>query len=311
MQGIIISYFDMIEGSKTLLKYPENLALDDSQMRQINKLIDITFESSFFFHQFDFSNTTNCYIDVPSKWARGGKESVLFTILLDSTDNPENWKEPLREFTDQFLAIPDIYKSFSYFAKREDFEIGIKFQELNNLVKSFYESIPETHIIQRIVKLFMFGLDRVGKTSISNRISENIFEKTSPTLWLDVHNFQFQNVQFVCFDVGGQKQFRSFWRNYLDNSEILIFVIDGTERERLAESKKELWGILEICEKNLPLLVLNNKADIAEHVDNQILEEELSLTQLNQPWQIIATSARSGLGIDETLNWITEQLVRR
>jgi small GTP-binding protein len=250
-------------------------------------------------------------VEVPSKWARGGKESVVVTILLDPIDNPENWRDPLRELTDQFLSIPDIYKSFSYFAKREDSDIEIKFQDLNTLMKNFYDSIPETHVIQRIIKLFMFGLDRVGKTSISNRISENIFEKTSPTLWLSVHNFQFQNFQFVCFDVGGQKQFRSFWRNYLDNSEILIFVLDGTERERFAEAKKELWGILEICDKNLPLLVLNNKADIVEHVSNQILEEELSLTHLNQPWQIIATSAKSGVGIDETLNWITEQLIRR
>jgi small GTP-binding protein len=248
---------------------------------------------------------------LPSEWARGGRESVIITILLNSTDNPENWREPIKEFTDQFVTIPDIYKSCSYLTTRKDPDIGIKFQELKNLVKNFYESIPETHMFQRIVKLFMFGLDRVGKTSISKRISENIFEKTSPTLWLNVHNFQFQNCQFVCFDVGGQKQFRSFWKNYLDNSEILIFVLDGTERERFAEAKKELWKILEICGKNLPLIVLNNKADIAEHVDNEILEKELSLIQLNQPWHIIATSAKSGLGIDETLNWITEQLIRR
>jgi len=301
----------MIEGSKTLLKYPETISLTSAQLRQISKLIDITFQSSFFFHQFDFSNTANCYIEVPSKWARGGKESVIFTILMDSNDNPENWRDPLRELSDQLLTIPDIYKSFFYFSGKKDTEIEFKFQELHDLVKNFYESIPETHVIQRIVKLFMFGLDRVGKTSISERISQNIFEKTSPTLWLQVHNFQFQNFQFVCFDVGGQKQFRSFWRNYLDKSEILIFVIDGTDGERFAEAKNELWEILQICEKNLPLLVLNNKADIDGHVDNKILENELSLTQLNQPWQIIATSAKSGLGVDETLNWITEQLIRR
>jgi small GTP-binding protein len=301
----------MIEGSRTLLKYPNELILTDSQMRQINKLLDITFEKSFFYHQFDFSNSANYYLEVPSKWARGGKESILISILLDSTENPENWQEPIKEFTDQLERIPDIYKSFSYLTTRIDPDIKIKFQELQELTKHFYESIPETHVIQRIVKLFMFGLDRVGKTSISKRISENLFEKTSPTLWLSVHNFQFQNFQFVCFDVGGQKQFRGFWRNYLDNSEILIFVIDGTEKARFPEAKKELWGILEICEKKLPLLVLNNKADVIEHIDNKFLENELALTQLNQPWHIIATSAKSGLGMNETLNWITEQIIRR
>lgn len=310
LKGIIISYFDTIEGSRTLLSYPEGLLLASSQMQQINRLLDITFEESFFFHQFDFSNSANYYMELPSKWARGGKESLMITILLNSTENQENWQEPIKELRDQLGRIPDIYKSFSYLTTKIDPDIQIKFQELQKLTKNFYESIPETHIIQRIVKLFMFGLDRVGKTSISKRLSENLFEKTSPTLWLNVHNFQFQNFQFVCFDVGGQKQFRSFWRNYLDNSEILIFVIDGTEKARFPEAKEELWGTLEICGKKIPLLVLNNKADVIEHIDNKFLENELALTQLNQPWHIIATSAKSGLGMNETLNWITEQIIK-
>lgn len=311
MKGIIISYFDMIEGSQTFLSYPKNLILNNSQMRQINKLLDITFEKSFFCHQFDFSNSANYYTEVPSKWARGGNESILVSVLLDSTENPENWQDPLKEFINQLGNIPNIYKSFSYQTSRPDPDIQIKYQELLILTKNFYESTPETHVIQRIVKLFMFGLDRVGKTSISKRISEDLFEKTSPTLWLNVHNFQFQNFQFVCFDVGGQKQFRSFWRNYLDNSEILIFVVDGTEKARFPEAKKELWSILEICDKKLPLLILNNKADVIEHTDNKFLVNELALTQLNQPWHIIATSAKSGLGMNEILNWITEKIVRR
>ncbi len=301
----------MIEGSKTLLTYPDNLALTENQFHQINKLLDVIFEKSFFIHRFDFSNTANYYTEIPSKWARGGHESILISILISFTENPENWKEPLEELIAHIEQTPDIYKAFYYFTSSSDPKVAKKFQELKDLIKNFYESIPETITIQRIVKLFIFGLDRAGKTSLTKRVSENIYEQTSPTLWLNVHNFQFQNFQFVCFDVGGQQQFRSFWTNYLHNSEALIFVVDGSTPERFPEAKIELWKILQSSHNGLPLLVLNNKADLAGHVKNEKIIAALALNNLNRSWHIVATSAKSGQGINEAFNWVAEQLKRR
>jgi len=300
----------MIEGSKLLLTYPETLTLSEDQLNQISKLLDVTFEESFFTHQFDFSNTVNYYLEIPSEWARGGHELVLITLLITASENPDDWKEPLEEFVTHLRNIPSLYKAFYYETSTEDSEIVTKMQELLNVTQNFYKSIPETHSVQRIVKLFMFGLDRAGKTSFSKRAMANLYEKTSPTLWLDVHNFQFQNFQFVCFDLGGQKQFRSFWKNYLHNSEILIFVVDGSRPERFSEAKTELWSILNGANPDLPLLILNNKADLEDHVENDVLLSALGLDSLTRPWQIIQTSAKSGLGVDDALNWISKQLTK-
>ncbi|MHA1279458.1 MAG: ADP-ribosylation factor family protein [Candidatus Helarchaeota archaeon] len=305
-----MSYFDMIEGSKILLKYPHNLDLDDNKTNQITKLLDVMFERSFFVHQFDFSTTANFYAEISSEWARGGKESILISVLLNAHENPENWKEPLEELVKYIETIPDIYKSFYYYTSNTDPQIVRKIQELESLIQNFYDSIPETITVQRIVKLFMFGLDRAGKTSISKRVSENIYEKTSPTLWLDVHKFQFHNFQFVCFDLGGQQQFRSFWKNYLDNSELLIFVIDGARPERFSEAKEELWKILQTCPPHLPLIVLNNKADLDNHLTNETIVSSLNLGGLHRPWNIVSTSAKNGIGFAEAFEWITNQLSR-
>ena len=311
MKGIVISYFDTYEGSKPLLTYPEPLLLTDDQMNQVNKLLDITFEKSFFIHHFDFCNTVNYYTEISSEFARGKKESLLVSILVDSYEDPENWKEPLGEFLNYIETIPNVYKGFYYWTTKRTLEVEAKFKELQHLTKNFYESIPKTVTIQRVIKIFMFGLDRAGKTSISKRISDNLYEETSPTLWLNVSNFHFQNFQFVCFDVGGQIQFRCFWKNYLHNSEILIYVLDGTQPERLSEAKMELWPILETCPTDLPLLILNNKADLKGHIENETIKSTLSLNQLNSPWHIVATSAKSGLGISEALDWISSQLMKK
>ena len=61
----------------------------------------------------------------------------------------------------------------------------------------------------------------------------------------------------------------------------------------------------------LPLIVLNNKADLEDHSDNEIVKSELSLNQLQRPWHILATSAKSGVGIADSLNWITNQLKQK
>lgn len=45
-------------------------------------------------------------------------------------------------------------------------------------------------------------------------------------------------------DVGGQKTLRSYWRNYFEKTDALIWVVDATDRLRIADCKEELQGLL-------------------------------------------------------------------
>ena len=46
------------------------------------------------------------------------------------------------------------------------------------------------------------------------------------------------------WDVGGQKSLRSYWRNYFESTDGLIWVVDSVDRRRLADCKEELKGLL-------------------------------------------------------------------
>jgi len=46
------------------------------------------------------------------------------------------------------------------------------------------------------------------------------------------------------WDVGGQKTIRSYWRNYFEKTDALIWVVDATDRLRIGECKKELIELL-------------------------------------------------------------------
>jgi ADP-ribosylation factor-like protein 2 len=45
-------------------------------------------------------------------------------------------------------------------------------------------------------------------------------------------------------DVGGQKTLRSYWRNYFEKTDALIWVVDATDRVRLDDCREELSGLL-------------------------------------------------------------------
>jgi len=46
------------------------------------------------------------------------------------------------------------------------------------------------------------------------------------------------------WDVGGQKSLRSYWRNYFESTDGLIWVVDSADRRRLQDCKDELHALL-------------------------------------------------------------------
>ena len=46
-------------------------------------------------------------------------------------------------------------------------------------------------------------------------------------------------------DVGGQKTLRAYWRNYFEQTDGIVWVIDSTDRSRLPDCTKELHTLLQ------------------------------------------------------------------
>jgi len=44
--------------------------------------------------------------------------------------------------------------------------------------------------------------------------------------------------------VGGQKTLRTYWKNYFEKTDTLIWVVDATDRERIDDCRQELAGLL-------------------------------------------------------------------
>jgi len=76
------------------------------------------------------------------------------------------------------------------------------------------------------------------------------------------------------WDVGGQKSLRSYWRNYFESTDGLVWVVDSADRMRLESCGQELQVLLQ--EERLAgatLLVLCNKQDLPGALSSNEIKE--------------------------------------
>ena len=96
------------------------------------------------------------------------------------------------------------------------------------------------------------------------------------------------------WDIGGQKSIRPYWRNYYDQTDALIYVIDSADRRRMEETGVELNQLLdEERLSQVPLLVMANKQDLLNALSPGEITTELGLNELRErTWQILPCSAK-------------------
>ena len=60
--------------------------------------------------------------------------------------------------------------------------------------------------------------------------------------------------------MGGQTSLRSYWRNYFESTDGLVWVVDSVDRRRIEDCKKELYALLKeevlVSEHHFTTLVL-------------------------------------------------------
>ncbi|OWP03394.1 hypothetical protein B2J93_7412 [Marssonina coronariae] len=162
-------------------------------------------------------------------------------------------------------------------------------------------------------RLQYHGLDNAGKTTIVKRIMNEDVNTVSPTLGFIIKTIDYDGYKLNIWDVGGQKTLRSYWRNYFEKTDALIWVVDATDRLRMEDCREELHGLLQ--EERLSgatLLVFANKTDVNGCMDEAEIEEALQLKAIvNHRWHTLRCSAITGANLQEGLEWVVEDAKAR
>ncbi|KAI6393410.1 ADP-ribosylation factor-like protein 2 [Pyricularia oryzae] len=163
------------------------------------------------------------------------------------------------------------------------------------------------------LRILMLGLDNAGKTTIVKKIMDEDVNTVSPTLGFIIKTIDYEGYKLNIWDVGGQKTLRSYWRNYFEKTDALIWVVDATDRLRVEDCRVELHGLLQ--EERLSgasLLVFANKTDVNGCMQKDEILEGLQLKEIRtHRWSILKCSAMTGKNLNEGLAWVVEDAKAR
>ncbi len=131
---------------------------------------------------------------------------------------------------------------------------------------------------KRHASICFVGLDRAGKSTIVYRLRTGRFvDDLSRTLGLNVDDLSVGKLALKTFDLGGQETFRdAIWEPYVAQVGGVVFVIDSMDKKRYPEALKELYRVLNMTTRRIPLLVLLNKVDLINDLlqDSKIVQED-------------------------------------
>ena len=166
---------------------------------------------------------------------------------------------------------------------------------------------------EKEVRLLMLGLDNAGKTTILKKFNGEDITEIAPTLGFNIKTLDHRGFKLNIWDVGGQKSLRSYWRNYFEATDGLIWVVDSADRRRLEDCRKELHGLLQ--EERLlgaTLLVFANKQDLAGALSLEEIREVLHLdTITSHHWQVVDCSAVTGQHLLQGMDWLIDDISKR
>ena len=163
------------------------------------------------------------------------------------------------------------------------------------------------------VRILMVGLDAAGKTTILYQLKMGETVKTKPTLGFNVETIEYKKVLFIIWDVGGKEEIKVSWKQYYQNTDGLIFVVDSNDQDRIEDAAEELKKMLAEEElKDCPVLVYANKQDINNVLCPREVYERLKMGEIKErSWLVQGTSATTGQGLKEGLDWMAGCLTQK
>lgn len=159
----------------------------------------------------------------------------------------------------------------------------------------------------------ILGLDNAGKTTILRKFCGEDISTIEPTLGFNIKTLQHGGYTLNFWDIGGQKSIRAYWRNYFEQTDGLIWVVDSADRIRLEQCRDALLDLLQ--QDGASLLIFANKQDIEGALSSEeiatVLELDSNERYKNRHWSIQSCSAVTGEGLVAGMDWIVDDIASR
>jgi small GTP-binding protein len=159
-------------------------------------------------------------------------------------------------------------------------------------------------------KICMLGSFAVGKTSLVNRFVRSMFSEkylTTVGVKIDKKTMTVKNqlVDLILWDIHGEDEFQTVQISYLRGASGYFLVVDGTRRTTVDKAYSLYQRVTENIGK-VPFILLLNKADL---LDEWEMDEAAIALFIENGWDILSTSAKTGEGVEEAFRALTSKML--
>ncbi|MFX1303670.1 MAG: ADP-ribosylation factor-like protein [Promethearchaeota archaeon] len=242
---------------------------------------------------------------------------IILGLIFDNDDNPYDYKEIFKELLNELLNNGNGY-SFDEEMEVDNLLISM-FIDIRRFGDEVIEKSPEIEYYyqtETFFKVFLFGIDEVGKSSLVRRLKTGEFNENffTPTRKFNIEYLPVKEEGLLAvWDMPGQKAFRSKWLIGLQDSNVIVYMIDIANQRRFEESKSEFWNVLNNEELDgIPLLILGNKIDLIkyskedyntqlQHLKKELFEYYKFKNIKNRKWNFLFTSVKTNFNIDDVI----------
>ncbi|MHA2127493.1 MAG: GTP-binding protein [Promethearchaeota archaeon] len=165
-------------------------------------------------------------------------------------------------------------------------------------------------------KVIIVGPGAVGKTSLLNRFVHNQFKlKYKLTIGVDflTKSFEYEPSKLVklhIWDIGGQERFKFLHRSFYEGALGALLVFDLTREHTFSGMKVWLSEMRSILQKDIPKIIIGNKADLLPEIGNILDRNEVEKYAKKEGCAYIETSAKTGENVEKAFLELTHHMVK-
>ncbi|KAA3485641.1 GTP-binding protein SAR1B [Gossypium australe] len=219
------------------------------------------------------------------------------------------------------------------------------------LVDWFYGILASLGLYQKEAKILFLGLDNAGKTTLLHMLKDERLVQHQPTQYPTSEELSIGKIKFKAFDLGGHQIARRVWKDYYAKESYLVpstvelsfkffnlgfiygisivaqvdavvYLVDAYDKERFAESKKELDALLsDESLADVPFLILGNKIDLPYAASEDELRFHMGLTNFTtgkgkvnlegtnvRPLEVFMCSIVRKMGYGDGFRWLSQYI---
>lgn len=162
-----------------------------------------------------------------------------------------------------------------------------------------------------LFKLLIIGDSGVGKSSLMNRFSDNIFtESYINTIGVDFKirtiNMDGKMIKLQIWDTAGQERFRTIVSSYYRGAHGIMIVFDITDKETFMNVRMWCEEIKKHAAPNVRTMLIGNKADFNTKRQVDFTEAKEFADNMNMTY--FETSAKTALNVEKSFYELASML---